>query len=481
MSKQSRKISRRQFLTATGVGASGALLAACAGAPAAPQQIEVTREVAKEVQVEVTREVAVEKEVQVTVAPSTEPVVLTMLWNNWGDNFNGLMKKVGDNYTAVNPNVTVEWEFNQQWREKLLTGIASGSPADMTYTNLFANANLANDGALLPLDSYMVLTGLKREDFITAMWDASMWSGKLYACPGAADFLAMFCNDSMMADSGLDPMKPPTSAAELIDQSMAMMKKDSNGAITQLGWTPDVQQFQQWGFMFGGEWYIDATQKVTADDPANVEALNWIKSYADELDPNQLTAFNASLPDFYSPGNAFGSKKVGFRYDGFWAYDVLDQYAPDIDYSVAFYPTKDGTEAERVNYLLNGWMVAIPATSQQSDASWDFMKYGFVEEAWKMGCETLNGNCVVAQMPQFEACLADALGPDNRMTPYLPVFSQTGLVATKFWPAMPVNAMYNDEVVRAYDYVIRGEKTAEEALAEVTATVQAELDKVLKS
>ena len=477
MRKETRRISRRRFLALTGVGASGALLAACAP-QVVTQQVEVTREVEKAVEVEVTREV--ETEVQVEVTPASEPTTLFVLWNNWGDLFNELMKKVGDNYMALNPNVTVEWDFNQQWREKLLTSIAAGTPPDMTYTNLRANSNLANDGALLPIDSYMVLTGLVREDFITSQWDASMWDGKLYACPGGTDFLALFYNKSMMEEAGLDPEKPPTSAAEFVDQSMALLKTDSNGSITQLGWSPDAFQFKQWGFLFGGEWYDEKNQKVTADDPANVEALNWIKSYTDELDPDQLTAFNGSLPDFYSPGNAFGTKKTGFRYDGFWAYDPLDQYAPDIDYGVALYPTKEGTEEERSLYWTDGWMVAMPSNSTQADATWNFIKYGFVDEAWKTGCDTLNGNTVIAQMPQFDACLADKLGPDNRMTPYLPVFSQTGLYATKFWPAMPVNAEYDDEVNRAYDFVIRGEKTAEEALAEVTATIQASLDKALQ-
>lgn len=42
---------------------------------------------------------------------------------------------------------------------------------------------------------------------------------------------------------------------------------------------------------------------------------------------------------------------------------------------------------------------------------------------------------------------------------------------------MSVNGFYYDEVVRIWDFVARGEKTPQEALDEVTATVQAELDK----
>ena len=50
--------------------------------------------------------------------------------------------------------------------------------------------------------------------------------------------------------------------------------------------------------------------------------------------------------------------------------------------------------------------------------------------------------------------------------------------ATKFWPAIPVNQLLADEVDRAYDFVVRGEKGVEEALQEVNETVQVELDKI---
>jgi hypothetical protein len=42
---------------------------------------------------------------------------------------------------------------------------------------------------------------------------------------------------------------------------------------------------------------------------------------------------------------------------------------------------------------------------------------------------------------------------------------------------MPVNGFYYDEIVRIWDFVTRGEMTAQQALDEVTQNVQAELEK----
>ena len=96
-----------------------------------------------------------------------------------------------------------------------------------------------------------------------------------------------------------------------------------------------------------------------------------------------------------------------------------------------------------------------------------------------MGCETLNGCCVLAEMDTYQECVMDKLGPDNRMTPYFHIFAEHGKAATRFAPPTPVTTQYMDELGRVYDYVMRGEKTAKAALDELTGTIQAELDQVL--
>lgn len=471
-----KQFSRREFMKWAGISATGAILAACA-----PQEVVVTQEV------EVTREVEVEKEVPVEVEKEVvkevtavpEPIEIQVFWANWGDFFNELMQNIGTNYTADNPLATVEWTFNPEWKEKLLTAIAAGTPPDVSYTNWTAQTSLANDGAWLPLDAYMVMTGLEREDFILSMYDQSLWDGKLYCLPGGADFIAMYYNKDVFVDAGLDPEVPPATTDELVEQSLQILEVDDTGAIQRLGWSPSGWELRAWAYVFGGQWYDASTQTITADHPQNIEALEWMKSYVDEVDVDQLAAFNESLPDFWSPGNSFASKKTSLRLDGYWTYDPLDQYAPDIDYGVGFWPTLNGTDEERKNYVIEGWMIGIPAGALEPDGAWGFIKYGFVDNAWKMGCDTLNGNCVIDQMEQFNECVIDALGEDNRMSPYFHVFSETGAAGEAYWPAIPVNAQYNDEVQRAYDFVVRGEKTAEEALQEVNEVMQAELDKVL--
>ena len=90
------------------------------------------------------------------------------------------------------------------------------------------------------------------------------------------------------------------------------------------------------------------------------------------------------------------------------------------------------------------------------------MKYAFHDHAWEMGVKTLNGNCVLAQMKQFEEGFINAIGADNRMAPLFHIFSRDGRCRRRWlWPVMPVAARYSDEVYRAQDFAVRGERTAQ--------------------
>jgi len=471
-----KRISRRSFLALAGAGAAGVVLAACA-----PQEVVVKEEVevTREVEVEKEVQVEVEKEVPVEVTAAPEPMVLDMLWDNWGDFYNNLMTPIGESYTQdVNPNVTVEWTFSPDWSQSLLTALAAGDAPDATFLRIHTCASLAYEQALLPLDAYMVQTGLEREQFILAMYDPCVWEGKLYALPGGSDWNDLYYNKDLLEEVGI--AAPPTTVYELVEQSMQILETTPEGAIGRLGWSPSGGELRDyWGYIFGGSWYDERQRKITADDPGVVAALQWMKDYVDELDVDQMTAFNESLPGFWSPGNSFASNKTAFRIDGFWTYEAMDEFAPDNSYGVVPIPTLQGKPEETSNYSCVGWLVGIPSLSPRPDLAWDFLNYGWVENAWKMGCDTLNGPSVVAQLPQFQECMVEKLGTDNRISEDFHVFVDHGAAATKSWPAFPANSLYADEVDRAYDFVIRGEKGVEEALQEVNETVQKELNKIL--
>jgi multiple sugar transport system substrate-binding protein len=447
-----RMLSRRRFLQLGGTTVAGLALAACAAPAAGPAGAAGT-------------------------GAAAETITLQVLNNNWGELYNGLMENIGKDYTAANPNVQIEWTFEEQWNTKLLTLVAGGTPPDAAYSNWSAQANLAQKNTFLPLDDYVGAAGLKPDDFVTSMYHASVWDGKLYAIPGGADYIALFWNKDVYRESGLDPEKPPATADELLEQAKAMLQLDGDGNIARVGYIPDASHYIAWVYLFGGEFYDEESQTITANAETNVQVLEWLMDYIRTVDINKLTAFNSSRPGFYEAGNPFSTKQAGTRWDGFWYYDALDQFSPDIDYGVGFIPTPNGSEEERKNYLIQGWMYTLPSGGTQVDAAWSFVRYAFIDEAARMGYLTLNGPCVKAAFADFEAGLRAQIGEDNRIAPYLDVFTQIGAAGTQHWPNMPVNGFYYDEVTRIWDFVTRGEMSPQEALDEVAQNVQAELDK----
>jgi ABC-type glycerol-3-phosphate transport system substrate-binding protein len=400
---------------------------------------------------------------------------LEVLTAEWGALYDAALQKIGDSYTADNPDTKVHWTFTKDWQTKLLTQTAGNNPPDASYTNYSAQASLASGGEFLPLDDYLSAAGLKRDDFISSMWDASEWDGKLYCLPGGSDWITLFWSKDVYKAAGLDPEKPPTTADELIEHSKQLLQKDSSGNIKRVGYVPAAGDFIQWAFIFGGSFYDPEKKKTTAADPANIDALQWMYDYTKLLDVNKITSFTQQ-PTYSQAGSPFATNQQALMFGGFWTYDALDKYAPKIQYGVTYWPTKEGKADERKNYLLQGWMFGIPKGVKDPAKSWDFLKYAFIDNSAKMGYQTLNGPCLLSALPDFLTGLKAEIGADNRMSPYLSVFTDTAAAGTKYWPVMNQNSYYYDQVTSVYDFVMRGKMTPKAALEQVDANVQKKVD-----
>jgi multiple sugar transport system substrate-binding protein len=459
------EVSRRRFLQTTFALSGAGVLAACGGAANAPAQNASSGTNAGT------------GSTNAGAASGSGAVKLNVLNENWGEIYNNLMTVIGNEFTKENQNVSIEWNFDPDWTTKLATLTAAGTPPDATVMRPAPLTTFAAKGSLMDLTGLLQETGMKREDFVTPLYDSAMYEDKLYAIPGGADYWCLYYSKDVYRDVGLDPEKPPTTFDELIGHSKQILQKDSAGDIQRIGYNPTAGQFVNWAYIFGGEFYDTNARKVTANHPANVEALARIQEYVKELDVNKLAAFN-QRPGTFEAGNPFATKQAAFVIDGFWTYEALDQHAADIDYAVALWPTLKGTAEERANYMTGGWQYSIPSGTKNSEAAWKFVRYAFIDHSAKMGYMTVNGTCVKSQFQAWEDGVKSKMGENNRLAPYLKLFTDTGATATKYFPSIPVQAFYQDELTRIYDLVMRGEVTPQAGLDEVTKNVQAELDKV---
>src|SRR4029453_13767760 len=71
--------------------------------------------------------------------------------------------------------------------------------------------------------------------------------------------------------------------------------RDGDGNISRMGFAPSQENFWLYGTMFGGTFFDDATNTVTANAPNNVAALEWLRTHPEKYDPGKLAAFQEGL------------------------------------------------------------------------------------------------------------------------------------------------------------------------------------------
>ncbi len=416
-----------------------------------------------------------------SAVPAKETGTIQVLNADWGQIYNDLMKKIGDEFT-VESGIKTEWEFSPDAQEKLITLSAAGSAPDASYTSWKTQGGLAASGVLLSLDDYVKKAGLSGKDFNPAMWDAAQLKGKTYALPGGADWLTMQWSKSAYQEVGLDPEKPPKTFAELEQHSDKLLKSGPDG-YTRVGWWPKLAgpDFMYMAYFNGGEFYDPATNKITANHPKVVEALESLVSLGKKVDNTKMAAFWSGKPSYSKQGNPFHLNQSGYLFQGFWVYEPLDKFAPQLKYGIAPWPTPTGSPAEMSRNVVQGWQYAVPKTAKQPEKGWRFLKYAFVDNSAKMGYLTANGPCFTKQLDDFNKKMtSEVLKSDNRMTPYFKSFIDVARTGSKHFPSLPVTDAYKKSLDAAYTDAMAGAKPARQALDEVTKQIQTELDKLAK-
>jgi len=467
--------SRRRLLYLASFGTASVALVACGATPAAAPTATTA---AEQPAAEATAAPTVEPTKAPTLA-STQAAEIEVWADNWGEEFNIPMESIGQDFTEAT-GIKTKWLFYDEEEGKLLTTVAGGTPPDTVMVDMTGGVPMyAQQGTFMPLDDFFAQSGIKPTDFIKSTWEACVYEGKAYAIPGGADYYCLVYSKDVYRDAGLDPEQPPKTLEEWVAHSEQIYKYDDSGNVVRMGMSPTELGIQAAGFIFGGQFYDLQSRKVICNQGGVVEALDWEVDLAKKFPIEKVNNFREGMPGYSQPNSGLATGRIAYMINGFWFYEPLDKYAPDLQYGVAFIPTLKGTPEERERYIVEGWSYSIPQGSKHPAEAWQFMKYVFYDNAWYMGVKTINGCSVISQLDKFFEGVAGNVGADNRLAPYLHFFKETGAAGGRQWPMMAVAPRYYDEIQRAEDFAVHGEKTVQVALDECAQTVQNELDKVL--
>lgn len=448
------KTSRRSFLQLIGVSGAAFALAACATPVTPPAPAE---------------EAPAAEAPPADAAPTRDPNAVLEFWTGWsGFEFDELQKMV-DKFNEANPDsrVAMSTVFGQY--EKVLTAIAGGNPPDVVSAVWLRQlVSMAARDGLQPVTELAARDGIDGTGYFPQFWNSWWWNDNLWGLMITSNSNVLAYQPAMFAEVGLDPENPPKTKDELDAAAQALEIVDADGNIQRVGILPAGMTW--WGRVFGGSFYDEESQQITANHPANVAALEWMGSYRERLGADRVAAFTSGYGDFMSTQNQFFSGKEAIYSAGEWFIQFQKQFAPDLVMEFMPAPPPEGGRTNCTTF--DGSVFTIPTGVKDVEKSWSFIK--FLSEDQNMG-----DFCYAIQNvpPKLAPASADRFVSDHRFQ--LAVDLLNGENA--FGPdKMPANDLLYTRLAEAESAVFNGELDAQAALDRVTEEVQAELDKVLQ-
>jgi multiple sugar transport system substrate-binding protein len=409
-----------------------------------------------------------------------------VFWSSHGEPDIGYFEDMVADYNASDPENPVRLQRvtgEETDVAQLMTAVRGGSGPDAYLLDRFTVAQRAEAGLLQPLAPYMEDEGGVDEfesRYIDFAWAEALFEGEPYALPMDTDTRALYYNKTMLEDAGVDvsefdPANGPISLDRITEISEQVNEADDSGAYTKMGFIPWYDQgwHYTWGFDFGGSFYDPDQCQVTPTDAEIQEAFQFLYDYANQFDPKKVQSFLSTEAQCTGPmtceaippaQHPFITEKLALNITGNWFLKTIDQYAPDLDYGVTYIPTPPDRQDQPSTWA-GGWAVVIPEGAQNPDGAWEFIKWWAGEEGQRQYYEK-NG-----AIPT----LSDLLGDESLWQGNLKLFGDLTEVAQSR-PALPVGALYWDELTAAQEAVLLNRDQPAAVLEHVESRVQPQLE-----
>ncbi|NPV09824.1 MAG: extracellular solute-binding protein [Anaerolineae bacterium] len=294
-----RAMSRRRFLTLTGVAAGATTLAACAGTP---QVVEKVVKETVEVEKIVKETVVVEKQVTVEVLAKGSIPIAWWVYPQW-DGITGeeaeidgkeptaldWPRHVSEQFMEMHPEVRVDLEL-MDWgtgRQKVNVAAAAGLGPDVWWEDNGEILKFALQGVLEPIDD--ALTGDDLEDFQPWAIEHATIAGKIWYWPWVSYTTCVMANRALFAERGAESFLPPEDNRKWdYNQFLEALKemtfdRDGDGTVDVYGYAIPCQQnpgdYHRHNFLWGRGARIFSPEwdRITLYVPEAVEGLQYMQ------------------------------------------------------------------------------------------------------------------------------------------------------------------------------------------------------------
>ncbi|QDS97738.1 extracellular solute-binding protein [Adhaeretor mobilis] len=379
---------------------------------------------------------------------------------------------------------------------KFFLSVAGGDPPDLLNHDEPVIADWAHRDVLLPLGEMATPEELDRlNDWLfPAAKQLGSYDGKLYALANGLDIRALYCNQTMLEEHSL-PL--PRTIADL-DRIAETIAPPGQQEYQRMGFLPNPDRLWAWGVVFGGTFWNPAASEtrsmITADDPKNVAALEWMAGYSQRYGPSVVSSFRSGEQAL--TGTSFlmlADRRYAVMMDGQWRLRDLaaardtgagglavqgEEDTPQDKFTVVPLPPPPGG-VKNAGWV-NGNSFIVPKNSKCPQGAWEFMKFwsGLDNEA-RAAQACADGGWIpvsheVVNQPAYQQALRDE--------PLLNVFVELASSENQHpTPPLPVAAYYLQQVKRAAQNVMfrEGTATPEAVLHGAAERVRLRLEEVL--
>ena len=373
------------------------------------------------------------------------------------------MEQLIEGFESENPDISVTMTTfpYDSYRTKVAAAIPAGEGPDVVqlfygWLGDYIEADLIQP---LPEDAF---PAAEIDEGYFPMVEAMKVDGRYWALPTAVRSLALFYNERLMEEAGIDA--PPATLDEMVEAARAMTERDGAGNITQVGLTAGMNAQDHHWFrevlvrQFGGQPYADeGATEVAYDSEAGREALEFYVGLTEGEDAVSARGF------MDEPQAAFRAGRAGMHIDGSFRIGALEEVR-GLQWGVAELPAgPDGTESNYSSYWVNA--ITSKAEGEQYDAAVKFMQYVTSDEAMQLWLD------VVGELPAKPSVgMTDENASDPIYGPFI-----RGLENAQTTQFVDESAQ-RDVMMQMVERIALEGQSVEDSLAEAAASEQAIID-----
>jgi len=381
-----------------------------------------------------------------------EPTTVTY-WHTMSDAEVEAMEEVIAIFEAEHPGVEVEmtrYAYND-FKSALLTSLAGGEGPDTARLDIIWVPEFAEElEALVPLDEAMPDFDDIAANAFPGPLATNFWQGHYYGLPQDTNTQVLLWNKALFDEAGIDG--PPATLEEFKEVACALSKGEEQYGYAMGGtyfWAPAPVFYATGGKVVSDE--------ITSADgyingPASVTAFETLVDMYDEgcLSPNLLGGGVGT-----ADGHATGL--YAMIVDGPWMVDIYKADFPDFEVNFAPIPTgPDGSTSS----VVGGQNVVVFDSSRHKEAAIAWAHFLLSEEAQLKMAER-------GVIPTLSTLIGDPGLPD-----YFGVFLEQLKTAQARVPHPKWGDM-DGAINNAYQRMLRGEQTVQEALDQAAQEINA--------